>query len=169
MRQALTAAALFCGTANSWSQEQFFMVAVVIGRPATTPLNREFAMKKLLMAAAVIGSFATITAIAVAPMAPAMAREAFSFSFDTGAVRFAYSDGYYDHDRRWHSWRNAREAREFRARFSDRYDNRRRDRLPNRGWRDQDRDGVPNRYDRDRDGDGRVNSRDDAPNNPYRR
>jgi hypothetical protein len=87
---------------------------------------------------------------------PAVAREAFSFSFDTGNVAFAYSDGYWDHDHHWHKWRNAREGREYRARFSDHYDNHRHTHMPNKGWRDNDHDGVPNRF-------------DDRPNNPYRR
>jgi hypothetical protein len=122
-------------------------------------------MKKLTLIAAIVGSLAGATLTA----APAIAREAFTFSFDTGAVAFAYSDGYWDRDRQWHSWRNAREAREYRARYSQQYRNKRHTRERNQGWRgDQDRDGIPNRVDRDRDGDGVSNRRDDSPGNPRR-
>jgi len=123
-------------------------------------------MKTLTMAAMIVGAFTIGT---MSTPSSAIARDAFSFSFDTGAVAFAYSDGYWDRDRRWHSWRNAREAREYRASYGDRYRHRKHTRERNRGWRgDQDHDGVPNRYDRDRDGDGVSNRRDDAPNNPRR-
>jgi hypothetical protein len=124
-------------------------------------------MKKLTMATLI--AVATMGTATVATTAPAAAREAFTFSFDTGNVAFAYSDGYYDHNRRWHRWHDAREAREYRAHFSDRYRHGPRSRYPNRGWYDSDHDGVPNRYDRDRDGDGVPNRFDDRPNNPYRR
>jgi hypothetical protein len=123
-------------------------------------------MKNFRIAAIVVGAMAGLN---FASMAPAQASEPFRFSFDTGAVAFAYSDGYWDRDQRWHGWRNAREAREYRARHGQNYKAVRHTRERNRGWRgDQDRDGVPNGYDRDRDGDGVSNRRDDAPNNPRR-
>ena len=114
-------------------------------------------MKKLLIAAAIVGSFATAS---IATTASAVAREAFTFSLNSGDVSLGYRNGYFDRDHRWHTWRNAREAREFRMRFGNRYSNR---------WYDEDRDGVPNRYDRDRDGDGVPNRLDVRPDNPYRR
>lgn len=124
-------------------------------------------MKKLTLATVVLA--AALGAGAMTTSMPAQARDAFMFSFDTGNVAFAYSDGYWDHNRRWHRWRDAREAREFRARYSDRYHHRHSRYYPNRGWRgDRDRDGVPNRYDRDRDGDGTPNYADRRPGNPYR-
>lgn len=113
-------------------------------------------MKKLIIAAAIVGSFATISVAS----SPAHAqRERFSFSFDTGDVQMGYSNGYFDNRGRWHTWRNAREAREFRRYYGPRYRNR---------WYDSDRDGIPNRYDRDRDNDGTPNRFDRRPNNPYR-
>jgi hypothetical protein len=124
-------------------------------------------MKKLTMVALIAA--ATMGTATVATTAPAAARDSFVFSFDTGNVAFAYSDGYWDHDRRWHRWNNAREAREFRRAYGHRYWHQRHDRYRNAGWRDADRDGVPNRYDRDRDGDGVPNRFDDRPGNPYRR
>ena len=123
-------------------------------------------MKKLLMATVFLGAIAGVPVIA-APSS-AMARETFSFSFNTGDVAFAYSDGYWDHNRRWHRWANAREAREYRARYGHNYWHRKHIHERNRGWRDRDRDGVPNRYDRDRDNDGVPNRWDARPNNPYR-
>lgn len=112
-------------------------------------------MKKLLIAAALVGTFATVS---VANTAHAQ-RDRFSFSFDTGDVRMGYSNGYFDNSGRWHAWRNAREAREFRRHYGRRFNNR---------WYDADRDGIPNRYDRDRDNDGVPNRFDRRPNNPYR-
>jgi hypothetical protein len=123
-------------------------------------------MKKLTMIALVAAT--TLGTVSVATTAPAAARESFVFSFDTGNVAFAYSDGYWDHNRNWHRWRNAREAYEYRVRYSDRYYHGPRRHFPNQGWRDFDRDGVPNRYDRDRDGDGVPNRFDRRPDNPYR-
>jgi hypothetical protein len=125
-------------------------------------------MKQLTLVAVMTGLMAGASMTTVLS-APAAAREAFSFSFDTGSVAFAYSDGYWDHNRQWHKWRNAREAREYRARFHHNYYHHKHTRDRNMGWRgDQDRDGVPNRYDRDRDGDGTPNRFDDRPNNPRR-
>ncbi len=109
-------------------------------------------MKKLILAAAVVGAFATVSLTA---SMPAMA-EGFSFSFDTGNVAYAYSDGYWDSGHTWHKWRNAQEAREYRARFSDHYTAHAHTRDKNQGWRgDNDHDGVPNGVDR-------------APNDPHR-
>ena len=123
-------------------------------------------MKKLIMAAALFGAFATVS---VGTALPAAA-DGFSFSFDTGDVAFAYSDGYWDRNRRWHKWRNAREAREYRNQYAHNYNSHRHDRdRKTMGWRDQDHDGIPNVVDRDKDGDGRPNRVDSNPNNPNRR
>jgi hypothetical protein len=122
-------------------------------------------MKKLTMALVVAGALAGTS---LGMMVPAVARDSFNFSFDTGAVAFAYSDGYWDNNRQFHRWRNAQEARQYRARHGERYKHRRHTREVNNGWRDQDHDGISNRNDRDRDGDGVPNRRDDAPNNPRR-
>ena len=113
-------------------------------------------MKKLLIAAAIVGSFATVS---IATTAQAQPRDRFSFSFNTGDVQMGYSNGYFDNRGRWNNWRSAREAREFRRNYNGRYRNR---------WYDSDRDGIPNRYDRDVDGDGTPNRYDRRPRNPYR-
>lgn len=94
----------------------------------------------------------------------------YQFSFDLGAVAFAYSDGYWDRSHKWHAWRNAREGREY-ARYNPRnvYSASRHTRERNMGWRgDEDRDGIPNRVDRDRDGAGVPNRADRAPDNRRR-
>ena len=110
-------------------------------------------MKKLILAAAVIGAFATVSMTA---SMPAMARDAFTFSFDTGAVAFAYSDGYWDNSHTWHKWRNSTEARQYRTHYADHYVAHRHTKDKNQGWRgDNDHDGVPNGADR-------------APNDPRR-
>ncbi len=112
-------------------------------------------MKKLALTAVIAGVLTGASMTAVLST-PAAAADAFSFSFDTGNVAFAYSDGYWDHDHHWHKWHNSREAREYRARYSDHYHARKHSREPNMGWRDSDHDGVPDRV-------------DDHPNNPNRR
>jgi hypothetical protein len=104
----------------------------------------------------------------IATPSSARAAESFVFSFNTGDVAFAYSDGYWDHSHRWHHWHNAREAREFRTRYGQVYSPYRHTHVANKGWRDKDHDGVPNRYDRDRDGDGVPNRYDRRPDNPHR-
>lgn len=111
-------------------------------------------MRSTIITAAIVGALAIIPTMTIST--PAMAREAFSFSFRTGNVDLAFHDGYYDRRHVWHTWRNEREARAFRSRYSSRY-------------RDEDHDGVPNGFDRDRDGDGVPNRFDNRPDNPYRR
>lgn len=114
-------------------------------------------MKKLTLALALVGSF---TCASLAVSVPSYASDAFSFSFNTGNVAFAYSDGYWDRSHTFHKWRNSREAREYRARYSRNYQNAKHNRVKNMGWRgDQDHDGVPNAVDRDRDGDGTPNNK----------
>ncbi len=137
-------------------------------------------MKKLAMMAAILGTVSTL-AIADAHMAPAAARDSFSFSFSVGDVDMAYRNGYYDRHGRFHYWASPREQREWRARYASRYRDRDWDGVPDRYDRDRDGDGVPNRVDRnpnrpgnyygtrrDWDGDGVPNRYDRAPRNPYR-
>jgi hypothetical protein len=109
-----------------------------------------------------------LTVAGLAASAPASAQPS-SFSFRMGDVAIGYSDGYYDRDRRWHTWRNAREHRWYRTNYARGDWNRGERRAYYRSMRrDSDRDGIPNRFDRDRDNDGVPNRYDDRPNNPYR-
>ena len=106
---------------------------------------------KVLVAASFIGA-----SLALATMSGGIARaDDFHFSFDTGGVRFAFQDGYWDRDHHWHAWRNKREREEFHHRFADRYDTSMHTKVRNQGWRDDDHDGVPN-------------ARDRHPENPHR-
>jgi hypothetical protein len=61
------------------------------------------------------------------------------FSIQLGDVVFAYSDGYYDRNRRWHRWRDARHRdwyrNNHRASYYDYVRDRERDRR-RRDWRD---------------------------------
>lgn len=104
-------------------------------------------VRKTVLGAVVAGVFA----LAAQPAAA----DSFSFSFNTGDVRAAYSDGYWDHNRQWHKWRSNRERRAFRDQYGNLYIAKPSYRYRDRGWRDRDGDGIPNRYDR-------------RPNNPYR-
>jgi hypothetical protein len=103
----------------------------------------------------VLGAVGAAVLAITLPAAPAAARDSFAFSFDVGNVRMGYSDGYWDNNHQWHSWRNSREHRAYRNQYHDRYANSRHNRHKNGGWRDNDGDGVPNRQ-------------DDHPNNPRR-
>ena len=120
------------------------------------------AMKHARLTVLAIGAIA-----AVALTFPAVARETFSFSFDTGAVAFAFSDGYWDNDHQWHGWRNSREAGEFRKRHPENYKAVKHGREKNQGWRrDDDHDGARNQGNRDHD--GAPNRRDDGQDNRRR-
>jgi hypothetical protein len=71
-------------------------------------------LKTTLLAAAVV----------VAPLAvsaPAAAYTDVSVGFNTGDVDFAYRDGWYDRDRRWHRWHNDDESRWYRRHYSRHY------------------------------------------------
>lgn len=54
---------------------------------------------------------------------------------DFGAIAFGYSDGYWDTGRRWHAWRNADEARDYRNHHGSNYRDRHHDRYRDNGWR----------------------------------
>lgn len=110
-------------------------------------------IRRTVIAAAIFGAVALVPTLTIST--PAMARDAFTFSFRTGNVDLAFRDGYYDRRHNWHRWRNEREAREFRSRYSGRF-------------RDEDHDGIPDNVDRDRDGDGVPNRADARPDNPFR-
>lgn len=66
-----------------------------------------------------------------------------SFSVSLGGVVFAYSDGYYDRNRRWHGWRSNAERNWYRQNRRDSYYHMRRDHDRDRNrrdWRDGRRD-----------------------------
>jgi hypothetical protein len=62
-----------------------------------------------------------------------------SFSISLGNVVIAYSDGYYDSNRRWHGWRNDNERNWYQNNHRDRYHGVRHDSdndRKRRDWRD---------------------------------
>jgi len=59
-----------------------------------------------------------------------------SFAIRFGNVVFAYSDGYYDRNRRWYRWRNDRERNWYRQHRRTSYYHMTRDRDRDRGRRD---------------------------------
>ena len=109
-------------------------------------------MKNFCKTALAVG---TLCALTFAAVTPTLARDTFAFSFDTGDVAFAYTDGYWDHSHNWHGWRNSHERRQYSAQYRDHYKASRHSHERNGGWRDSDHDGVPDRH-------------DDAPGNPNR-
>jgi hypothetical protein len=72
--------------------------------------------------------------------APAEARATggASFSITLGNVVFGYSDGYYDQNRRWHTWRNSQERNWYQSNHRGSFYNLRHDRdndSNRRNWR----------------------------------
>jgi len=90
-------------------------------------------MRNLKMASVIIGLAASLS---LAHAASAVAADDFSFSFDTGNVAFAYTDGYWDNDHHWHRWHNRHEAIEYKKRFADHYNGWKHDRDADKGWHD---------------------------------
>ncbi|MEQ1754376.1 MAG: hypothetical protein ABL973_09615 [Micropepsaceae bacterium] len=75
---------------------------------------------------------------AVSVPAEARDRNPVSFSVTLGNVQFAYTDGYYDNNRRWHSWRNDNERSWYYRNHRRSYYNMRRDNdrdCNRRNWR----------------------------------
>lgn len=74
---------------------------------------------------------------------PTVARGTVDYSMSLGNAQFAYDDGYYDNDRRWHTWRDDGQRDWYRRNHTQTYyqmkrdDDRDQDR---RGWRDGRRD-----------------------------
>jgi hypothetical protein len=112
-------------------------------------------MKTTIKALLTVGTLLGVASLGALPAAA----QPSGFSFRIGDVAFGYSDGYYDHGRRWHPW-SARERSWYQTHYRSNYRNMRHDR---------DHDGIADRFDRDRDNDGVPNNRDRRPNNPYRR
>jgi hypothetical protein len=49
---------------------------------------------------------------------------------------YGYRDGYWDHGRHWHHWRDDQEMQDYRRAHSDAYYDYQHDRYANEGWRD---------------------------------
>ena len=81
----------------------------------------------------------TIALVPVAGAGPAAARSNVSVVFDFGDVAFAYSDGYWDREHRWHRWRDRDEAYRYRTAYREHYYDWRHDRDRDHGWRGRDR------------------------------
>jgi len=60
-------------------------------------------------------------AISMITTAPPATAGSVSFTISLGDVGMAYSDGYYDQNRRWHRWRNHRERDWYRHNHRDSY------------------------------------------------
>ena len=91
------------------------------------------------------GLFILLLSGAALSLSQAASADSFRFRFDTGNVAFAYQDGYWDHNHRWHRWHNHREMIEYQRRYHDHYYDWRHDRDRDHGWHD-DHD----HWDRDR-------------------
>ena len=86
-------------------------------------------------------AFIALALIAAPVIASAPAAAAgVDFSVSLGNAAFGYSDGYWDRDHRWHTWRNKNEAQYFRTHNGEHYtgarhDKDRKDR--DKGWRNE--------------------------------
>jgi hypothetical protein len=114
---------------------------------------------KTVLAAAIVAATMGTTALVTA--GPASADRVF-LSFDVGNVAFAYRDGWWDRDHRWHAWRDRDEWREYRVRHYPYYRDYDHDRDRDGGWHDaewrtryRDHDDWRDRDHRDRDRDHR--------------
>jgi len=123
-------------------------------------------MRKFYTAALIVGTFSALT---FSNLSPARAGDSFAFSFNTGDVAFAYSDGFWDQNRQWHGWSNDRERNEYRRHYGNNYKAMRHSRYKGQGWRgDQHHEDISHNMGHDRDRDGHSDRHDDAPNNPNR-
>jgi|SRR5690242_20708026 hypothetical protein len=57
--------------------------------------------------------------------------------FNTGDVAFAYRDGWWDQNHRWHPWRNQNEWRWYRAHYARNYYDWNHSRDRDQGWHDR--------------------------------
>ena len=112
-------------------------------------------MTNFRTAAFIVG---TISALTFSALSPASAGDNFAFSFNTGDVAFAYSDGFWDQNRQWHGWSNDRERREYRNQYGQNYKAMRHSSYKHQGWRDDHGDNG-NHGRQDHDGDNHSDRR----------
>jgi hypothetical protein len=89
-------------------------------------------MRKLIHGAIIALPLLTASVMATAPAAAAV-----DFSLSLGNAAFGYSDGYWDRDHHWHTWRSRDEARYFRRHYAEHYAGTRHDRAREHGWRNE--------------------------------
>jgi hypothetical protein len=70
------------------------------------------------------------------PLAALPAAAQVRISIDPGAVAFAYSDGYWDRDHRWHGWANDADRKWYQAHYAGHYYDHQHDHDHGGGWRD---------------------------------
>jgi hypothetical protein len=94
-------------------------------------------MKHALKTIAIAGALAAGSLFVAAPAAAHDRNSRVGIYVDLGNVSIAYSNGYYDHDRRWHRWRSRAEWAHFRRYHRGLYRDYayNHDRGRHRGWR----------------------------------
>ena len=101
-------------------------------------------MNGVLKAALIAATLGTATFLAAAPAnAHDYRRSSVSVYIDTGNIAIGYRNGYFDHQRRWHSWRSRAHWRAYcdrGGRYHDYNYDRRRDRGRHRGHHRRHRD-----------------------------
>ncbi len=78
-------------------------------------------MNKFTLGLMGAAAFCAAGMVATVPPAEAQQVAALSFSITLGNVGIAYTDGYYDQNRRWHRWRNSQERNWYRQNHRDAY------------------------------------------------
>ena len=79
-------------------------------------------------------------ALTTAPLImPTPAKAAVDFSISLGNAAFGYSDGYWDRDHHWHTWRNRDEANWYRDHYKEHYVAQKHSHDRDKGWHESDR------------------------------
>jgi hypothetical protein len=89
-------------------------------------------MKRFIIGASIALALASSSILVAAPASAAV-----DFSISLGNAAYGYSDGYWDRDHHWHTWRNRQESAYFRAHNGDHYVATRHDRgahMKDKGW-----------------------------------
>ncbi len=81
----------------------------------------------------------TIALVPIVSAVPAQAHSQVSVVLDLGNVAFAYRDGYWDRDHRWHRWYSPEQRYRYRVDYRSHYYDWDHDRARDRGWHRSDR------------------------------
>ena len=81
---------------------------------------------------------ASLIALSLA-LLPLSAQAGTHVVFDLGSVAFAYNDGYWDRDHRWHRWEHRHDWERYRREYREHAYNHRHSHYHDHGWHDNDR------------------------------
>lgn len=90
-------------------------------------------MRKLIISSIAIIGLAAVPLLTTGS-AHADSRGSAAISLNFGNVAFAYSDGYWDNNHRWHRWSNVNEQRRYQKHHHRSYNNHRHDQDHDHSW-----------------------------------